>query len=102
MARPAARERASHRCAECGNTVTKWVGQCPECQAWGTITEVGATRVRVVAGPVSAPALLITDVDAEQARSRPTGEPELDRVLGGGLVPGAVVLLAGEPGFCCK
>ena len=79
-------------------TVTKWVGRCPECQAWGTIAEVGATRVRVVAGPVSSPALPISEVDAEQARSRPTGEAELDRVLGGGLVRGAVVLLAGEPG----
>ena len=98
MAKTAARERASHRCSECGTSVAKWVGQCPECQAWGTIAEVGTTRVRVVAGPVSSPALLIGDVDAEAARSRPTGEPELDRVLGGGLVPGAVVLLAGEPG----
>ena len=98
MARAAARERASHRCSDCGTTVAKWVGQCPECQAWGTIAEAGPTRVRAVAGPVSSPALLITDVDAAQAQSRPTGEVELDRVLGGGLVPGAVVLLAGEPG----
>jgi DNA repair protein RadA/Sms len=98
MARSAPRERASHRCSECGATVAKWVGRCPECQAWGTISEVGTTRVRVVAGPVSSPALRISQVDAELARSRPTGEPELDRVLGGGLVPGAVVLLAGEPG----
>ena len=98
MAKTAPRERASHRCSECGTTVAKWVGRCPECQAWGTIAEVGATRVRVVAGPVSSPAKPINQVDAEQARSRPTGEHELDRVLGGGLVPGAVVLLAGEPG----
>jgi DNA repair protein RadA/Sms len=98
MARTAPRERASHRCSECGGTVAKWVGRCPECQAWGTIAEVGTTRVRVVAGPVSSPAVRISQVDAEQARSRPTGEAELDRVLGGGLVPGAVVLLAGEPG----
>jgi DNA repair protein RadA/Sms len=98
MARTAARERASHRCSECGTTVAKWLGQCPECQAWGTIAEAGPARVRSVAGPVTSPALLLTDVDAAQAQSRPTGEPELDRVLGGGLVPGAVVLLAGEPG----
>ncbi|MGB8650943.1 MAG: DNA repair protein RadA [Mycobacteriales bacterium] len=98
MAKPAARERTSHRCTECGTAVTKWVGRCPECQAWGTVVEAGATRMRVAAGPVSSPARRISLVDVDEATSRPTGETELDRVLGGGLVPGAVVLLAGEPG----
>src|SRR3954452_15660181 len=98
MPRPAVKDRPSHRCGECGLTVAKWVGQCPECQAWGSITEAGATRVPVPAGPVSAAARPIDQVDVEAARSRPTGVDELDRVLGGGLVPGAVVLLAGEPG----
>jgi len=89
----------AYRCDECGNELTKWVGRCPECQAWGTITEVGARPAgRVSAGPVSAPARPIGDVAAEGAAHRPTGVPELDRVLGGGLVPGSVVLLAGEPG----
>ena len=98
MARPTPKERPSHRCGECGLTVAKWLGQCPECQAWGSITEAGATRVAVSAGPVSASAQPIDQVDVEAARSQPTGVPELDRVLGGGLVRGAVVLLAGEPG----
>jgi DNA repair protein RadA/Sms len=98
MARTAPKERPSHRCGECGLTVAKWLGQCPECQAWGSITEAGATRVSVAAGPVSAAATPIDQVDVEAARSQPTGVAELDRVLGGGLVPGAVVLLAGEPG----
>ncbi len=98
MAKPAARERPSHRCTECGTTVGKWVGRCPECQAWGSITEAGATRMRVAAGPVSSPALPINQVSATDATSQPTGEAELDRVLGGGFVPGSVVLLAGEPG----
>jgi DNA repair protein RadA/Sms len=98
MAKTAARERPTHRCAECGTTVGKWVGRCPECQAWGSITETGAARIRVAAGPVSTAARPISQVDPEEARSRPTGEAELDRVLGGGLVPGSVVLLAGEPG----
>jgi len=91
--------RPTYRCAECGWQTTKWVGRCGECQAWGTVDEVGAVPLRTVApGPVSSPALPIADVDVEAARSRPTGVGELDRVLGGGLVPGAVVLLAGEPG----
>ena len=78
--------------------MAKWLGQCPECQAWGSITETGATRVQLVAGPVTATARPIDEVDVESARCQPTGVAELDRVLGGGLVPGAVVLLAGEPG----
>ncbi|MGN6474254.1 MAG: DNA repair protein RadA [Mycobacteriales bacterium] len=91
--------RPAYRCDECGLEVAKWVGRCPECQAWGTISEVGARPgLTVVAGPVSSPAQPIADVEEQAARHRPTGEAELDRVLGGGLVPGSVVLLAGEPG----
>ncbi len=95
------RERPAFQCTECGQTVPRWVGRCPECQQWGSIGEVGAVRAglsRVDAGPVSAPARPIAEIDVEAARARPTGVDELDRVLGGGLVPGAVVLLAGEPG----
>ncbi|WP_423202129.1 DNA repair protein RadA [Herbihabitans rhizosphaerae] len=94
-------KRAGYRCAECGHEVAKWFGRCPECQAWGTLEEVGVPRAalaRVAAGAPSAPARRIDEVDVESARARQTGVPELDRVLGGGLVPGAVVLLAGEPG----
>lgn len=99
MAKTTTRRPSGYRCAECGHGVGKWVGRCPECQAWGTLAEVGAAPARAVAaGPVSAPALPISEVDVEAARARPTGVAELDRVLGGGLVPGAVILLAGEPG----
>jgi len=94
----ARRDRPAHRCGECGATVAKWVGQCPQCQAWGSIVEVGATRVSLAPGAVTSPAVPIGDVDVEAARAVPTGVDELDRVLGGGLVPGGVVLLAGEPG----
>lgn len=91
--------KPTFRCTECGETATRWVGRCPECQAWGTLTEVGAPTARVVApGVVSAPARPIADIDAAAAEAQPTGVAELDRVLGGGLVPGAVILLAGEPG----
>ncbi|QRP46639.1 DNA repair protein RadA [Amycolatopsis sp. FDAARGOS 1241] len=90
-----------YRCAECGYEAAKWLGRCPECQAWGTLEERGGVKpaiTRVAAGAPSAPAQPIAEVDVETARAKATGVPELDRVLGGGLVPGAVVLLAGEPG----
>ena len=91
-----------YRCTECGWTTTKWAGRCGECQAWGTVAEEagpggGAPRT-VATRPAGSPARSIAEIDVETARARPTGVDELDRVLGGGLVPGAVVLLAGEPG----
>lgn len=93
--------KPAYRCGECGWTTVKWVGRCGECQAWGTVEEAGARQgVRVVTpGAVTAPAVPIGQVKAEVASARTTGVPELDRVLGGGMVPGAVVLLAGEPGI---
>ncbi|MFG2831624.1 DNA repair protein RadA [Streptomyces sp. NPDC048434] len=94
------KERPSYRCTECGWTTAKWLGRCPECQAWGTVEEFGgAPAVRTTApGRVTTAALPIGQIDGGQAAARSTGVPELDRVLGGGLVPGAVALLAGEPG----
>ncbi len=97
--RSSAKDRPSFRCTECGWTTAKWLGRCPECQAWGTVEEFGAPAVRTTApGRVTSAALPIGQVDGRQAAARSTGVAELDRVLGGGLVPGAVVLLAGEPG----
>jgi DNA repair protein RadA/Sms len=109
-----AKSTAAFRCAECGWQTAKWVGRCGECQAWGTVEETalprlvragiraagygGASGGRLGGGPVSTAATPIGKVDAAQAAARPTGLDELDRVLGGGLVPGAVLLLAGEPG----
>ncbi|PRZ43203.1 DNA repair protein RadA/Sms [Antricoccus suffuscus] len=96
-----AKTRASFKCSDCGNLTAKWFGRCPECQAWGTIEESGGGAVAlrsVSAGAVTAPAQRIGEVDILAARARPTGVDELDRVLGGGLVPGSVVLVAGEPG----
>ena len=91
--------RAEFRCAECGWTSVKWVGRCGECQAWGTVEDAAAPKLRTIAaGPVSAPAQPITAVDVTAAAARSTNIAELDRVLGGGIVPGAVILLAGEPG----
>jgi DNA repair protein RadA/Sms len=91
--------RASYRCSECGWETAKWVGRCGECQAWGTVAEAAAApQGRTAAGPVSSPAVPIGQVPVEDAHSRTSGVPELDRVLGGGMVPGAALLLAGEPG----
>jgi DNA repair protein RadA/Sms len=105
--RPIARTRASrpsYECDACGHRPPKWVGRCPECGEWGSIVEAAAAAappasMRAVSPrtPVQ-PARPIATISAEAARARPTGVGELDRVLGGGLVPGAVILLAGEPG----
>ena len=87
------------RCNECGWTTTKWVGRCGECQTWGSVEEIAAPKkLSLVAGVVSATAKPIGDINVESARSRTSGVPELDRVLGGGLIPGAAILLTGEPG----
>ena len=93
------RSSSGYRCTECGWSTVKWVGRCGECQAWGTMEEVGEHKARTTpARSIADPAKPIAQVDATQATSVPTGVGELDRVLGGGLVPGAVILVAGEPG----
>ena len=94
-------------CSECGWTNAKWVGQCGECQAWNSLVEgaagggrgLGTVRsIKPAAIVGSSAAKPITDVSTERVSSRSTSVSEFDRVLGGGLVPGAVVLLSGEPG----
>ncbi len=98
-AKPKSSKATAYRCGECGWQTSKWVGRCGECQAWGTVEEIGVTVARTVAtGNVTAPAAPIGEIDITAATAEPTGIEELDRVLGGGLVPGSVVLLAGEPG----
>ena len=94
-----------YECAQCGWRSSKWAGRCGGCQEWGTVAEPSRSPAlsarlagRAGGGRAVTAALPISQVDAKAARARPTGLDELDRVLGGGLVPGAVVLLAGEPG----
>ncbi len=88
-------------CIECGTAHAKWSGQCSSCDAWNSIVEetveVGAAAVRQQ--PQFAPLGRLDDVDAGQGEAMPTGIAELDRVLGGGIVPGSVTLLGGEPGI---
>ena len=92
----------NYHCTECGATMLKWFGQCPECQAWGTVVDRfesrTAHRVQATAIAPSQAARPITETPLEHVHHRPTGIGELDRVLGGGIVPGAAILLSGEPG----
>jgi DNA repair protein RadA/Sms len=95
--------RPAFVCDACGHQPPKWLGRCPECNEWGSVIE-STVSGPVVSGRVvssrlpSEPARPIATISAAPAKAVPTGVSELDRVLGGGLVPGAVVLLAGEPG----
>jgi DNA repair protein RadA/Sms len=98
-----AKARSQYRCSECHHVTAKWVGRCPDCGTWGTVDEVavlaavnGSPAWRAVA-PTS-PAVPISSIDPGSTRHFHTGVSELDRVLGGGLVPGSVTLLAGDPG----
>ncbi len=93
------RTRSQYRCSECRHVAGKWVGRCPECGTWGTVDEIGMPAIGGSrSGLASSPAVPISSVDPEYARHLPTGVPEFDRVLGGGVVPGSVTLLAGDPG----
>lgn len=99
----AKKPRVIHTCSECGYSSPKWLGRCPECGSWGTLQE--EAPVAAAAGPVRAaaltptsPATPITKIDAAAAHTVASGIGELDRVLGSGVVPGSVVLMAGEPG----
>ncbi|CAA0081175.1 DNA repair protein RadA [Mycolicibacterium vanbaalenii] len=102
MARVNSKTRSQYRCSECRHTTAKWVGRCPECGTWGTVDEVAlltaAASVTARAVAPSSPAVPISSIDPGTTRHFRTGVSELDRVLGGGLVPGSVTLLAGDPG----
>jgi DNA repair protein RadA/Sms len=94
MAKAAA---VNYACSECGYATGKWLGRCPACGAWGSLVEEHAP-----AGPAKGdgrPLLRLVDVEAADAERLPTGVAELDRVLGGGLVPASLVLVSGDPGI---
>ena len=105
-----AKEKTAYVCSACGYDTPKWVGRCPSCGEWNTLTEVrlgpapspaAGRAVQAVAGLVrSMPApVALRDVPAEAEPRCLTGDGELDRVLGGGIVPGSLILLGGEPGI---
>lgn len=98
-----ARAKAAYVCGDCGATSPKWQGQCPGCGAWNSLTETVIEPAkpggRYEALSVTSSVQTLADVQAEEAPRTPTGIEELDRVLGGGLVHGAVVLIGGDPGI---
>jgi DNA repair protein RadA/Sms len=91
-----AKPAVNYACTDCGYSAGRWFGKCPGCSAFGTLVE------EIVGGPAakapSQPILRLVDVEASESERIPTGVPELDRVLGGGLVPASLVLVGGEPG----
>src|SRR5512143_2361476 len=87
-------------CDNCGYVAAKWLGRCPECSEWNSLIEQ-ADRAAQPAGSLSSHTepVAIGEVPLDQSPRFPTGVGELDRVLGGGLVPGSLVLLGGDPGI---
>jgi DNA repair protein RadA/Sms len=97
-----AKAAVQHACSECGYTTGKWLGRCPACSAWGTLVEERALAAAPGVRGATAegrPLLRLVEVDSTDAERIPTGVPELDRVLGGGLVPASLVLVSGDPGI---
>lgn len=101
-----AKRRSVYACTECGAQSPRWLGRCPQCGSWSTLVEEveapptrAADFVAPAPGATAGKAVALRDVAGGGAPRIPTGIGELDRVLGGGLVPGAVVLLGGEPGI---
>lgn len=87
-----------HRCTSCGATTPRWAGRCPVCGGWGTLAEEDEGPAHARRAGSRVPPVPITEIPVESTRLVPTGVGELDRVLGGGLVPGSVTLVGGEPG----
>jgi DNA repair protein RadA/Sms len=101
-----AKAKTVYSCTECGGQSPKWQGQCPQCGVWNTLVETVAapapTRFQSVTGGViggASPVRTLASVETRDSPRQPTGIDEFDRVLGGGLVPGGVVLLGGDPGI---
>ncbi|MDP9251007.1 MAG: AAA family ATPase, partial [Chloroflexota bacterium] len=101
--------RSLYVCQQCGAASPKWAGQCPSCEAWNTLVETvvtrsppsaaGRARSRAAAENGGAAVSAIGDVSSAEAARLASGIGELDRVLGGGLVPGSIVLFGGDPGI---
>ena len=88
----------TYRCQQCGYQSRKWLGRCPDCGGWNCLTEEVAVASPVVLTPGDKPVPLHQAPESDEERAV-TGIGELDRVLGGGIVPGSVTLIGGEPGI---
>src|SRR5687767_8617520 len=87
-------------CSECGGETLKWQGQCPHCSAWNSLEQrASSARAPAGGGARSTPKSLNAELAAASETRLGTGQAELDRVLGGGIVPGSVTLLGGDPGI---
>jgi DNA repair protein RadA/Sms len=99
-----ATSKSIYTCTECGGSNAKWLGKCPHCGAWNTLTETaaepaGGGKNRYQALAKSQPVATLSEIEASDYDRTPTGQEELDRVLGGGIVAGGVVLIGGDPGI---
>ena len=99
-----AKDKTLFTCSECGGTSHRWLGKCPSCNAWNTMVESSAAssepaKNRFASLTAAAPVLALCDIEATDFDRTPTGQDELDRVLGGGIVEGGVVLIGGDPGI---
>jgi DNA repair protein RadA/Sms len=99
-----AKDKSIFTCNECGGTSPKWLGKCPSCAAWNTLVESSAVaesgvRNRFASLAGTAQVAVLADIEASDVDRTPTGHAELDRVLGGGIVQGGVVLIGGDPGI---
>jgi DNA repair protein RadA/Sms len=86
-------------CADCGAETLKWQGQCPQCAHWNTLEQKSVSRRATAVAPAVAASAPLVELSSSELARLPTGMAELDRVFGGGLIPGSVTLLGGEPGI---